>query len=163
MNTHAPLAFLIATFSLTSACHFADVAALDEHMTRECFLVPLGPTCSLAPDREEANRAVFERFAARGVTRAETEDCILAVDCSDERMNEDTDGAIDELIACMNADPGAVAIADRLAQLDERCVNSCETELMQCGDLECSASTVNGCFDGHDACLNACPSADVAP
>lgn len=151
------LVTVVTVVTMTSACHFADVDAIEQHMLRECFTVPLAPTCSTAVGNDEQARVVFERFAQRSVTRAETEACILAVDCSDERFREDIDGAVDELQSCIASDPGSQSIDEDRAARETRCLEDCDTDLLACGDIGCAVPTVRACFAEHDSCVSACP------
>jgi hypothetical protein len=151
-NTRALFAALLVM--TMSACHFADVEAIEQHMLRECLTVPLAPSCAFSEGNEAQSRTAFERYARRHVTRAETEACILAVDCSDDRLRDDADAMVDELLACTNDDPGAQSIeADREARSAE-CVDECDLSLLDCGaDNGCD---VGACFVGHEVCVAGC-------
>lgn len=153
----------LASIVSTSACHFADVEALEDHMVRRCFTAPLAPSCAtFQRDREAQLDFVVTRFAQRNITRAETEQCILDVDCSEERREVDNAAMIDDIHACMSEDPGAQAIGDQRRAHDEECVSECDFALMDCGndDDDCDLLTINNCYTAHEACITLCPGAE---
>lgn len=157
---HALLLGALALATLAQpACHLADVDALQDHMVRDCWVAPLQPACATNPGSEDSERLVFVRFAARSVTTSDTERCILDVDCSDRRKDEDYDGVLDELSACIAADPGSRAIAEQRESRDADCVAACDFDLQDCGGYElgaCGVDVVAECFAEHDACIVAC-------
>ena len=147
------LARLFAALPLFTACHFADVDRLQEHMT-DCGVAAAGPICE--EQRELASRRAFERFVSRDVTDAEIERCLLDVDCSDERMAADAAGAFDEVDVCVNGPGERVA----LQPASEACLAGCGEALAACGDGEpdCADSwAMEACFDDHETCIFACP------
>jgi hypothetical protein len=140
-----------------SACHVADVEALEQHMLRECFIVPLSPSCATVDGNDAQARLVFERFAQRQVTRIETEECLLDVDCSEGRMQADSEGAIEEIQACIASDPSAQSIEENRRARDAACIEECDLTLLDCGDDECDVVTVSSCYAEYDACVAGCP------
>lgn len=160
-STSRALFAALTVVTTMSACHIADVEAIEQHMLRECFTTPLAPTCAMADGNDLQQRVVFERFAQRNVTRAETEACLLDVDCSDERLGEDASGVVDDLQACISADPGSEAREERRTTRDAVCLDECDFALLGCGDDDddCDLLTVSSCFAEHEGCVDGCPDA----
>lgn len=170
MNHTTPRLALVVAFTnalvvLASGCYAPNAGAIQTQMLERCRMIPFGPLCAAGSDNPDGERRVFERFARDAVTTSETEACILAVDCSDERMATDANGARDEVLACNAADPAVQARRARTDTLDGACLGACDEALLDCGggdDGVCTPDVVDACFDAFEACVDACPVASAA-
>jgi hypothetical protein len=156
MNTIARSLLLLP---LLNACFVADVAALQAHMIGDCGVAPIAPTCAFQEGNEASARRAFARFTSRSITSAETEACILAVDCSEERRA--VEDPTDDLLQCLSADPGLGTddFGLKRGNIDEACGQACDFALEECGG-ECGPDAVTACFGEHEACRAACPIVD---
>lgn len=156
-NTHLLLSStLLATMSCAPA---PNLDALEAHML-QCGLSVGAPVCSYDPanpHREAASRAAFA--FAFDKHPASIEACILAVDCSDERMARDFAAAQDEVNACYPDSPPHTR--------SESCLNDCLDTMHDCSgtttllsivglDEFCDAADVTWCLEEQERCNESC-------
>ena len=151
-----------------AGCHRPNVEAIEQQL-QTCGVAPLGPVCEGDEDDAAAARSInAERFAMRRITTIAKERCFLAVDCSDERVADEHDQIVNELISCVvdgdsvvgstaeeppddDNDPEVDVIAD--------CLSTCDEDLSTCGDGSPSCSdrtSIDACFDSQERCVDRC-------
>jgi hypothetical protein len=160
MRKTTPLALAATLFATMSCAPAPDVDALAAHL-RQCGLGAPTPSCAFDttnPDAEAASQAAVAFVIEKHAESVEA--CILAVDCSDERMASDaSDEAQDEVNACF---PDAQA-----ETRSETCLNDCLSEMYDCTgtttmlssiglDAFCDAADVTWCLEAHERCNESC-------
>ncbi len=141
---------MMCAVAMCSGCFTPDRDALHAQMVERCAVALPGPqiVCADGVAADGAWRRSFDRAVVDKVTQAQTEVCLLAVDC-DPASDDDAD-----------LDDGIVALSDCLADdgsvpLRVECGPPCSAALSAC-DAGCSDAGVDVCFDAYDACLSTC-------
>lgn len=153
------LAFVSTVLALMSCAPAVDVDTFAEQL-QQCLLAVPAPICSYGPDAgPDASHAAIAFFVDRSVTPS-VEACVLAVDCSDERMASDERYAVqDEVNACFPDDPPETR--------SQACLDDCSLELESCTgtttiqsivglDEFCDAADVTWCLEERERCRESC-------
>jgi hypothetical protein len=148
---------LLATMSCAPA---PDVDAVAAHLW-QCKVGFRKPSCAIGstnPNAEAASQAAVAFVLDRQAESVEA--CILAVDCSDERMASDERSApYDEIGACFPDGPPETR--------SETCLNDCLDEMYDCTgtttiqsivglDEFCNAADVTWCLEEQERCDESC-------
>lgn len=181
MKPRKPFLLLV----LLPACFRPDVEAIQTHLRDECALVPATPVCTDPEESDAAYQVAFERFAQKHVQSPEQESCILAVDCSPERMNVDADGAHRDVERCLaGVFPPDEGVEDADEDLNEgedgnvdddvdgdvdddegvnedtddlvTCLQVCDQTLRACDEGCGDTLALHGCFNAKDTCKRDC-------